>query len=265
MSLIVIAIILAFALFWFYHPLRSMLVMSLYSDVHEKNSIMASEGFDLDIPGGIATPKRDWYPFAMTFNAVGFSGRAGTETDMSIIYNFPAFNPLSRTNTFYESDSPYSSAFYGAYVIRTNDDYPYGYFESGELNSDEVIHAFRYDYVNLVLESLGSYDFKFKPSSIKIEKTDYLGYADWDLINAEILTNSVAHEYKGFQRSYLQYGRPFGKSTTDFGEINITGRLYIRYFEEYNSTIALYIMAPDINVINNCDRNILSKSKISAR
>ena len=85
--------------------------MSVYSTIHEKDSIMAEAGFKIDIPGGLSTKGRDWYPFVMTFNADGYKARGGLIEGMTILYNFPAFNLLSRTNTFYEPDSLYNSSF----------------------------------------------------------------------------------------------------------------------------------------------------------
>ena len=35
-------------------------VMSVYSGIHERNSIMAEKGIELEIPGGGATSEKDW-------------------------------------------------------------------------------------------------------------------------------------------------------------------------------------------------------------
>ena len=42
-------------------------VMSVYSRIHERESIMAEKGIILEIPGGGETPEADWYPLVMTF------------------------------------------------------------------------------------------------------------------------------------------------------------------------------------------------------
>ena len=236
--------------------------MSVYSAIHEKDSIMAEAGFKIDIPGGLSTKGRDWYPFVMTFNADGYKARGGLIEGMTILYNFPAFNLLSRTNTFYEPDSLYNSSFYGAYVVRTLEETPYCYTDDGQQNYSEVMQAFKYDYKNLVLESLGDNDFEFIVQQFTGTETDYLGYDGWTMVNAVINTNSVTHVYKGTKRSYLQYGRPMNRTYEDFSRIKMHGRLYMRYFPEYKSTINFYVMAQDRNIVNECDEKILSKSEI---
>jgi hypothetical protein len=238
--------------------------MSVYSAIHEKNSIMAKNDFGIEIPGGLSTIERDWYPLVMTFNAGGYSARGGHINGMTILYNFPAFNPITRTNTFYESDSPYNSSFYGAYVIESDGITPYCYMVDGSPDYAEVMHAFKYDYVNLVLESLGDNDFEFAVRQFTGRETDFIGYSGWTMVNAVIDTNSVTHVYEESKRSYLQYGRPTDRTNNSFTEQQMHGRLYMRFFPEYNSTVIFYILAKDRNIVNDCDDKILSKSILSA-
>jgi hypothetical protein len=83
-------------------------------------------------------------------------------------------------------------------------------------------------------------------------------------IRSTIETNSPAHEYKGFKMGYLQYGRPAGRYhyKEDFPIIILNGRVYVRYFEEFQATVVLYTMAPSWNTINEVDNEILSKAVI---
>jgi hypothetical protein len=47
------ALLLAAALlFWFFYPLRSYIVMGVYSAQHAKESVMKQRGFSIDIPAG---------------------------------------------------------------------------------------------------------------------------------------------------------------------------------------------------------------------
>ena len=102
--------------------LVSLSVMSVYSGVHERQSIMEEKGIELSIPGGGATSEADWYPFVMTFNPSAesfcrFIGEANRE--LTILYNFPAFD-LRRgkgCSRLYDPTSPYYNAFYGAYLV----------------------------------------------------------------------------------------------------------------------------------------------------
>ena len=75
----VLAVFAAVLIIFILSPLSryvlSLGVMSVYSGIHEKNSIMAEKGIELDIPGGDETPEKDWYPFVMTFNPGSSFGR----------------------------------------------------------------------------------------------------------------------------------------------------------------------------------------------
>lgn len=258
----IILLLFTLAVVWFWYPFRSLVIMSVYSRIHERDSIMEKENFSIEIPGGLSTKNRDWYPFVMTFNADSYRARGSEIEGMTILYNFPSFNPLTRTNTFYEIDSIYNSSFYGAYIVQSSTDLPYCYNENGRPNYAELIHAFNYDYKELVLKSLGNDDFEFVVQQFKSKTVDYLGYSDWNMVSAIIETSSVSHEFDGNKRSYLQYGRPFKKPKESFADIIMYGRLYMRFFPEYDSTIIMYIMTPNYDNLNDCDNNILSKSVI---
>lgn len=100
----------------------SLAVMKVYSGIHQKDSIMAKKGISLEIPGGDSTKEKDWYPFVMTFNASEsfrrFIGEAdGADLDLTILYNFPAFDVLKGCSTLYNPNSPYYNSFYGAYMV----------------------------------------------------------------------------------------------------------------------------------------------------
>ena len=239
--------------------------MSIYSAIHEKGSLMNEKNFSIEIPGGLTTQQRDWFPFVMTYNADEYRARGGQVNGMTILYNFPAFDPFKRTNAFFEKDSPYCSAFYGAYIINSESSIPYCYTEEGTPDFNEVMHAFKYDYQNLVLESLGKCEFDFTVLNYSAIGSDYIGYSSWTMLNATIKTNSVVHNYSGPMRNYLQYGRPKFYTDIDFPQTTMYGRLFMRYFPEYETTVIFYIIAPDMNVLNDCDLQILSKSKINSK
>lgn len=96
--------------------------MSVYSGMHERQSIMEAKGIELSIPGGGATSEADWYPFVMTFNPSAesfcrFIGEANRK--LTILYNFPAFDLRwgKGCSRLYDPTSPYYNAFYGAYLV----------------------------------------------------------------------------------------------------------------------------------------------------
>ena len=77
----ILLLLAGFVLSPFSKLILSLSVMSVYSGMHERQSIMHEKGIELAIPGGSATPEADWYPFVMTFNPSAesfcrFSGEA---------------------------------------------------------------------------------------------------------------------------------------------------------------------------------------------
>lgn len=105
----ILLLLVSFVLSPFSKLILSLSVMSVYSGMHERQSIMEAKGIELSIPGGGATSEADWYPFVMTFNPSAesfcrFIGEANRK--LTILYNFPAFDlrlgqglqPLIRSN-----------------------------------------------------------------------------------------------------------------------------------------------------------------------
>ena len=139
--------------------------MSIYSASESKTSLMKKEGIDLKIPGGYSTLKKDWYPFVITYNAHGFSNFTKKDVDLSILYNFGAFDYIKGSSLLYSVSSDYHSAFYGAYAVKENGN-SYGYNQYGKINVDEMADIFKYDMQVLVLQSIGCdspiFDFEIK-------------------------------------------------------------------------------------------------------
>jgi hypothetical protein len=89
---LILFLFIALFVFWFYYPLQSYIVMGVYSGQQSGASVMSENGFVVDMPPGAG-----WYPFMLTFNATGFKDWSGIDADMSIIYNFGAFDPATST------------------------------------------------------------------------------------------------------------------------------------------------------------------------
>ena len=247
----------------FYYPLRSYLVMHFYSKYNEKSSVMQQMGFEVDIPGGNSTPKKDWYPFVNIFDASSrFSNYTNQDLTLSVLYNFGAFS--GKSSSIYDDTSPYFSAFYGAYVVKNNEipNTPYG-FQNGTIVFDEIMKVALYDYKYIVIGDLGCINPVFEVLSYDIsDSVNYAGYDGWVKINADIKTNSVSHNFKSKKAGYIQYGKPQNNDKPDFYEITLKGRMYARYFEQFDSTIVIYVMGEDSNMIEICDTDILSFTKI---
>lgn len=258
----------------------SLAVMSVYSDIHERQSIMAEKGIELYIPGGRQTGEADWYPFVMTFNAgPGFGKAAGDDSlKLTILYNFGAFDLSEGCSRLYDRSSPYYSSFYGAYLVtrtentasgnKKEDETPFGFNNEGMIDADEVASVPQYDLMKLVLGDFGisprEQVFEWTAEEVT-DNAEYLGYEGWSRVDASLLVNGAAHMKRDFRQSYLQYGVPRYDVAAheQFLPITMRGRIYGRYFEETDTSIFFYILTPEQDTLEKCDRNILSKSQLS--
>ncbi|MTI46440.1 MAG: hypothetical protein FH761_01260 [Firmicutes bacterium] len=268
--LLIILAIYLFSLTPIYFMFRSYIIMFPYSLLQEKKSILCEKNIDFNIPGGNSTLKRDWYPFMMYFNSdKGFSKYTDQDLSLTILYNFGHFKALEGCSSYYDPNSPYFGSFYGGYVIYNNEnpDNMYGFNEDGSINIKELTQIPKYDQLKLVLSSLGcpsnSRIFESKVDNIETN-ISYLGLNQWMKIDSTIKTNTPIHKYKEHQRGYLQYGEPISKYYTkeEFPIRTLKGRIYAKYIDEYKMTFVLYILAPNNDTIDLCDKEILSKSSI---
>lgn len=250
--------------------LQSLSIMSVYSKLNEKQSIMANEEFSIFIPGGLETNDTDWYPFVMTFNDdIGFRGFTGNQNlRLTIMYNFPAFSLKNGCSRIFDLSSPYYSSFYGAYIVQDESEKPFGFIDNNgllDLDMQSVSEVPQFDLQNLVLSDFGlnKDDMVFEWNIQKYtNETSYLGYDNWSLIDAELTVNGASHNKSGFVQSYIQYGSPSYDVEYEFKPVQMKGRVYSRYFEEYNCSIFFYIITTDTATLEKCDKEILSKSLI---
>ena len=259
----------------------SLAVMKVYSGIHKSNSVMEQKGISLEIPGGGITQEKDWYPFVMTFNdSAGFRQfireKAGKlnlgkkdSLELTILYNFPAFDYSKGCSLLYNPQSPYYNSFYGAYLVsgRTAEGLPYGFTADGSLDLESASQVPQFDFQRLVLADLGirasQQVFDWKIESVS-QNVDYVGSSGWTRLDASLRVNGVIHRAEGFRRSYLQYGRcaydPKDYGLEDFAPVHMKGRLYAKYVSEWDTSIFFYIMTGDEQVLERCDAEILSKS-----
>lgn len=253
--------------------------MSVYSGIHEGESIMADKGIILEIPGGDETPENDWYPFVMTFNpGESFSRAAGDNSlELTILYNFGAFDLRRGCSRLYDRQSEYYNSFYGAYLVTRKDDgiessgeyktAPFGFDPEGHMDPEQTAIVPKFDFQHLVLG-----DFGIKTSEQVFEWTaettsenvSYLGWDGWSCVDAALLVNGAAHTKKEFRQSYLQYGAPEYEvsANEEFKPVAMRGRVYGRYFEEWDTSVFFYILTPEKETLERCDRDILSKSRL---
>lgn len=243
--------------------------MIIYSQYEKQHSLLSKEKMVMDISGGLKTREKDWYPFVMVFNDnAGFSHYINKEVSLTILYNFGAFEYLNGASSYYNPQSPYLSAFYGGYVVQPKDGSVFGFDENRKPKVDEIAAVPKYDLQYLVLNSLGCYDVTLDYQTDAIQQNlPYLDKDDWTRIDASITTNSPVHRYRKPQRAYIQYGKPPAKyyEGEDFPLIKLKGRIYARYYEEFNATAFLYVIAPHEDIIEKTDKTFLSQAVIKSK
>ncbi|MGF7058030.1 hypothetical protein [Brassicibacter mesophilus] len=253
-----------------YYSFRSYAVMYPYSYLHKVNSILYKKDINFYIPGGNSTSKPDWYPFVMTFNDdEGFSNFTNRDLSFTVLYSFGHLETLKGCSAYYNPNSEYYSSFYGGYIIHDNEnpDNMYGFKSNGKIDTDMLTLVPKYDQTVLVLPSIGCAKNKivFDTHIDNIEENiKYIGLDGWTKVDSTITTNSPMHKYNNKYSGYIQYGKPnkayYPKD--DFPAVTLKGRIYAKYIDKYNSTFVLYVMAPSSKIVEECDREFLSKSII---
>ena len=202
----------------------------------------------------------------------------------------------------YDPTSPYYNAFYGAYLVTDTADIsetgdtsltdtadisdperqegtaaggkvsnrarpPFGFRADGSLDLAKTGLVPQYDFEQLVLRDFGLHaqDMQFDWSVQTVQTVDgFLGYDGWSCVDADLTVSGAFHRANGFRQSYLQYGTPKYDAYSDdpFAPVNMRGRVYARYFPEWESSVFFYVMAPSWEVVDNCDQQILQKSKL---
>jgi len=255
-KLILLIIILSIAAF--YYPLRSYIIMSVYSKQHKKQSIFEKYDINVNIKGGISTLKNDYYPFLMYFNdSKGFSRFSNIECEMSIIYNFGSFNFPYISSTIFNEKSPYFGTFYGAYAVKIKDDSHIFGYDDDKINLEEIVLVPKYDLTKLVLSDIGCVDvsFKYDIDNVVLNKNGF------DTVDAILFSNSLAHKYEGFKRNYFQYGRPFlwVQPKQSFTEIKYYGRIYSKYIKTKKITMFYYIISPSMETLEQCEKKFMNE------
>lgn len=264
-SLLIIPLII-FILFVtdLYYPLRSYLIMYPVKTYYKKTGLFNS--IPLKIPSGEINNKEKFYPFLLYFNSnEGFGNYIDKDVDLSIIYNFGGFNIGKKHSTYFDPDSDYYSSFYGAYAVKSNENAPFGFKVDENIDIDLLSKIPEYDQRYLVMSSIGlsPRDVIFEYDISDVERNiEYIGSKNWIKVDSKIKTNAPIHNYKEHDNGYLQYGIPkeLDYRENDYPIMNLYGRMYIKYFDKYDSTIAFYILGKNKDIVDRIDENIVSKS-----
>lgn len=250
---------------------RSLIITRGYKAINKGDSVLLKDSISFIVPSGKSTPRKDWFPQMIWYHdAGGFSKYMQKNLDMTVLYSFGDFNSPIGTSTYYDDASPYYGAFYGGYAIKNMDEpsEAFGFDSEGFIISEDVEKLPLYDQKYLVLPALGCPQGNrvFITEENKItEDVFYAGYDGWTLVESQIYTNGPAHKFKRFNPGYFQYGMPLKPSEgkKDFQPERFYGRMYIRYFDTYEMTFCLYVMCRDMDALEACERELLSKTVIT--
>lgn len=250
---------------------RSHIIMNLMSWKEAFHVLGKNEGLAIEFvdPGSAKENGLNWYSNMLLFNTrdISFSSidlHGDEMLDMSIYYTFGDFE--QGRSSIYDLNSPYNSAFYGAYMIKLKP----GQQSEEVIDLAELAEAVtRYDYLDLILSQLGlsNEDAYFEPEAIVIkEGINKFGIDDWVKIDSHLNTRAVIHIPDVFRQHYLQFGKPNAVGTNDdFPPITLFGRTYCKYFEDKDLYIIFYIQAANEDLLESTDKYLLSQSKVSTK
>lgn len=250
---------------------RVLLTVKVYKELNKKESILSVENVDIEIPSGSYTQSKDWFPMMIWYHDEGgFSQLMGEELDLTVLYAFGDFNSSFGTSSYYDVESSFYGAFYGGYAIKNKDNPKdrFGFNDDNSIAAKELESVPKYDQTYLVLPALGcpakERVFQSKVINVK-DNTTYAGSSGWTRIDTSIYTNGPAHHSDSFNIGYLQYGKPLKPiaSNPNFQPQWFLGRMYVKYFEEIEMTIGLYVMCKDEKQLNICDETLLNNTKIN--
>ena len=265
---LLVLIFLCLVLFAFspsFQWLKSVTVMSVYSAMEARESLLAEKDIDVHIPGGLSTSQRDWYPFVMTFNEYnGFGRSLDRDLRMTVLYNFGAFPFLRSYSDYYSEGSPYYNSFYGAYAVEEASGQAFGYYADGSPNIDEMALVPTYDMRILVLRSIGCSKPIFQYEVTDQRSTQLLGEDGWFVFEADMTVSGPSHTFQKDYQAYIQYGRPPENTfTEDFPIVNMKGRIYAKHNEEKNLTLFFYCIAMNDQVITEWESDIMSATTLT--
>jgi len=269
----ILCCIVAFILSPFFQVVKSYVVMSVYSHYHKVESEIYKEGIRINMPSGLSTFKRDYYPFVMTYDTTQeFSNYMGESIELVVLYNFGAMRWLKGSSLMFDKNSDYYSGFYGAYVARyTELNKQYGMNSDQSLHVEEIMEVTNFDLKQLVLSSMGCEEpfLEYQINSGAEPRYTIIDGQKYQTIDAVLTMSGMSHEFKEDYMAYIQYGRPPKKSNSNeqpelsFETIEAFGRIYIYFDKDTKISYFFYIIAPTIKTLVETEENFILKSTLS--
>jgi len=197
-----------------FYFLRSLLVMYPYNKLNYFKSFIKEEKINVEIP---KEKSLDWYPLMNFYRAENFSEFINEDVDLGIYYTFGKFE--GKHSDIFRKDSETYSSFYGAYVLKNNENNKYLIDDTKSLIVKDIIDILVYDYKYLVIRPLGYKKELNVEYNILIETKEE--------IFAELEINGLSHNFSGFNTNYIQYGTNGKYESNEFKKIKTYGKFIV--------------------------------------
>ncbi len=260
--------VLLFAQSSLYPIAKSVVVMSVYSKMHERDSFLHEEKIDIQMKGGAATFQKDFFPFVITFDpSASFSRYIGAPVDLTILYNFGAFDMLYGASTLYDKNSSYYSTFYGAYAVRYKDSQDiYGLTQEGEPDIEAITKITDFDLKHLVYNSIGNKTPQLDYRITKQERTMDIDGREFIVFDAQLDMEGMWHQYEEDYMAYIQYGKPPQNAQGEsFESLKGYGRIYLHYDQEERISYFFYIITQDEQTLASTEKEFIQTAKITKK
>ncbi len=249
--------------------LKSYAVMFVYSQMHERESFLYEEEIRLQLQGGLATWKKDYFPFVIAFDASkAFSRYIDEPIDLTIYYNFGAFDVRQGASSLYNQNSPFYSTFYGAYAIRYKDSEEiYGLRTDQKPDIEAITKITDFDLKHLVYNSIGHVEPELKYKIENNEEVMVIDGREFIVFDATIQMDGMWHQYERDYRAYIQYGKPpiQLEDKESFEAIEGFGRIYLHYDDIEGISYFFYIITADKETLQYTEEAFIANAKITKK
>ncbi|MBN2222869.1 MAG: hypothetical protein JW708_11730 [Vallitaleaceae bacterium] len=264
--LLVLFLLLIFVFSPLYPVAKSYVVMGIYSNIHKSGSFLEEIGVEIQIPGGLTTWEKDYYPFVITYDSSeDYSKEIKEDIDLVIYYNFPSMDLSYGASVLYREDSPLYCSFYGAYALRyPNEEKIYGLNDAGEADFQAIMEVTQFDFEELVLKSVGAINPSVVYELMPVNRKISFDQKEFLVFDAKLETEGLWHQVGQEYLAYLQYGKPspqMGEGAS-FKRIPMYGRIYMYVDEDKKISYFYYILATSLEQVNKVEKDFILKSKI---
>lgn len=232
--------------------IRARVIMKVSSWQQYAQSPLKELGVWIDLPTG-----QGWFDDLLFYHdASGLKSETGVPLDLSIYYNFGAFE--KGRSLIYTPGSGYYGSFYGAYIV-TGPSLP-------AADSKFVKRVAAYDYETLILRALGHPSpygtFEVLEADVQPVET-YMDVPEWTRYEVRIQVPGVAHTKTQWRLHYWQFGTPPPRGDSEpFETAELHGRLFVKSFKEEAMLVIVYMLCESPEFLEQLDERIRTEGRL---